>query len=71
MTDKEKLTAIEKIAREAFSNPVTSNINLYRAQKLADIFAIFQYDGLTLSAATQTDSQFAGQIDISEVLNDA
>lgn len=39
-----KLDKIEKIAREAFSNPETQDINLYRAQALARIFQIFEYD---------------------------
>ena len=43
-----KLREIERIAREAFSNPETQDINLYRAQKLADIFAIFEYNGATI-----------------------
>ena len=43
-----KLQEIERISREAFSNPETQDINLYRAQKLADIFAIFEYNGATI-----------------------
>ena len=45
---RRRLLAIEKIAREAFNDPDTQDINLYRAQKLADIFAIFEYDGATI-----------------------
>lgn len=41
----ELLTKIEEIAREAFRDPETQNITLYRAQKLADILAIFEYGG--------------------------
>lgn len=40
------LTKIEEIAREAFRDPETQNITLYRAQKLADILAIFEYGGV-------------------------
>ena len=42
------LTEIEKITREAFNNPDTQDINLYRAQALANILAIFEYDGATI-----------------------
>lgn len=44
-----KLQEIERIAREAFSNPDTLDINLYRAQALAKIFQIFEYDGATIN----------------------
>jgi len=43
-----RLSKIEAIARDAFNDPDTQDINLYRAQKLADIFAIFEYDGATI-----------------------
>ena len=43
-----KLQEIERIAREAFSDPETQDINLYRAQALAKIFQIFEYDGATI-----------------------
>ena len=52
MTDKEKLQAIEKITREAFNNPDTRDINLYRAQALANILAVFEYDGATIKEET-------------------
>lgn len=42
------LDNIERIARDAFSDPETQDINLYRAQALAKIFQIFEYDGATL-----------------------
>lgn len=48
MTDQDKLKAIEKITREAFNNPETRDINLYRAQALANILAVFEYDGATI-----------------------
>lgn len=44
----DRLAQIERIAREAFSDPETQDINLYRAQALAKIFQIFEYDGATL-----------------------
>lgn len=43
-----RLNRIEEIAREAFNNPDTLDINLYRAQKLAEIFQIFEYNGSTI-----------------------
>ena len=46
---RRRLLVIEKIAREAFNDPDTQDINLYRAQKLADIFALFEYDGATIN----------------------
>ena len=42
------LKAIGKICEQAFGDPETEDINLYRAQALANIYAIFQYDGKTL-----------------------
>lgn len=39
------LKEIEKIARDAFDNPDTLSINLYRAQALAKIYQIFEYNG--------------------------
>lgn len=39
------LKQIENIAREAFSDPDTRDINLYRAQALAKIYQIFEYNG--------------------------
>jgi hypothetical protein len=43
-----KLQEIEKITREAFNNPETQDIDLYRAQALANILAVFEYDGATI-----------------------
>lgn len=43
-----RLKRIEELAREAFNNPDTINIDLYRAQKLAEIFQIFEYNGSTI-----------------------
>lgn len=43
-----RLQEIERIAREAFNDPDTQDINLYRAQALANIYAIFEYDGATI-----------------------
>ena len=48
----EKLDKIEKITREAFNNPDTRDINLYRAQALANILAIFEYDKATTREET-------------------
>lgn len=39
-----KLKKIEKIARDAFSDPDTLDINLHRAQALANILALFEYE---------------------------
>lgn len=39
---RRKLSQIEKIARAAFNNPETFDIDLHRAQALAKIFAIFE-----------------------------
>ena len=44
----DRLEQIEKIARDAFDNPETLSIPLYRAQALARIYQIFEYDGATL-----------------------
>lgn len=44
----EWLNEIEKIARDAFDNPDTLSINLYRAQALAKIYQIFEYNGSTI-----------------------
>lgn len=52
---RSKLKEIEKIAREAFSNPDTQDINLYRAQALAKIFQIFEYKGATIGEAKEAD----------------
>lgn len=38
------LSEIETIARDAFNNPETLDINLYRAQALARIFQLFEYN---------------------------
>lgn len=43
-----KLKAIEKITRAAFADPSTNNIDLHRAQALANILAVFEYDGATI-----------------------
>ena len=42
------LKTIEDIARDAFSDPETLDINYYRAQALANIYAIFEYNGTTI-----------------------
>lgn len=67
------LEKIEEIAREAFSSPVTGDINLYRAQKLADIFAIFEYDGATvgLDPSSKSEETEDGQMDIYEAIAEA
>lgn len=38
------LSEIETIARDAFNDPETLDINLYRAQALARIFQLFEYN---------------------------
>ena len=48
---KKRLDLIERRVREAFEKPVSSvkEIDLlHKAQVLADIFAIFKYDGATI-----------------------
>ena len=42
------LKAIGTICEQAFKAPETEDMLVYRAQALANIFAIFQYDGKTL-----------------------
>ena len=42
------LDEIEKKVRKAFADPDTEDITLHRAQVLADILAIFEYDGATI-----------------------
>ena len=44
MDPEAKLKKIEKIARDAFSDPDTLDINLHRAQALANILALFEYE---------------------------
>lgn len=63
-----KLKTIEDITREAFNNPNTLNIELYRSQALANIFAIFQYNGATLKNDPTPDDD--KQITFEEVLED-
>lgn len=41
---KTKLNEIEEIARDAFNDPDTLDINLYRAQALAKVLQIFEYE---------------------------
>lgn len=48
-----KLREIEKITREAFNNPETQDINLYRAQALANILAVFEYHGATIGVEVE------------------
>lgn len=40
----DKLAKIEQICKDAFSDPETQDINLYRAQALANIYHLFLYD---------------------------
>lgn len=51
MTDSEKLAKIEQICKDAFSDPETQDINLYRAQALANVYHLFLYD----MSGSQTD----------------
>lgn len=52
MTDEVKLSLIEKIATEAFSDKWREQpekvVNHHRTQSLANIYALFIYDGLTV-----------------------
>lgn len=48
------LSEIEKIARDTFNDPETLDINLYRAQALARIFQLFEYNN---EEAADNDSQ--------------
>lgn len=52
MTDAEKLQLIEQIAREAFSDKWYEvpryKVDAHRTQALANIFALFEYEGLTV-----------------------
>lgn len=49
LTDKDKLDYIEKIARDAFGPHLRGKplhqIESYRTQALANIFAVFEYNG--------------------------
>ena len=49
------LDEIEKKVRKAFADPDTENITLHRAQVLADILAIFEYNGATIWKEAQED----------------
>lgn len=49
------LDEIEKKVRKAFADPDTENITLHRAQVLADILAIFEYNGATIGKEAQED----------------
>lgn len=40
----DKLAKIEQICKDAFSDPETQDINLYRAQALANIYHLFLYE---------------------------
>ena len=55
MSDAEKLEIIEKIAREAFSEKwyevPRHTVDAHRTQALANIYALFIYDGLATVAA--------------------
>lgn len=62
-----RLKAIENIAREAFNKPDTLNIDLYRSQALANIYAIFEYNGATLKEDPPEDDN---QVTIEEVLEE-
>ena len=39
-----RLQKIEEMVRKAFSDPDTDNITLHRAQVLANVLAVFEYD---------------------------
>ena len=49
------LDEIEKKVRKAFADPDTENITLHRAQVLADILSIFEYNGATIEKEAQED----------------
>lgn len=66
------LNKIEQIARGAFNNPDTQDINLYRAQKLADIFAIFEYNGATIQPSRSSEiKEDDNQITFDEAIAEA
>lgn len=55
MDPEAKLKKIEKIARDAFSDPDTLDINLHRAQALANILMLFEYEEPTEQPQTDDD----------------
>lgn len=75
MTDADKLYHIELIAREAFGDhwqgkpePV---ITAHRLQALANIFAIFEYDGMTCGPVRdqqEADPDDDGQVTFDDLL---
>lgn len=71
MTDHEKLEAIERICREAFSQPDTNNLEYFRAQALANVYGIFLYDGATISNTHEAVNKYCddNQLTIDELLN--
>ena len=70
MTDKEKLRKIEEITREAFNNPDTLDINLYRAQALANIFHIFEYGEALEGKSEAIEEPFEDQISFDDILRE-
>jgi hypothetical protein len=70
MTDHDKLEAIERICREAFSQPDTLNVDLYRAQALANVYGIFLYDGATIANTHEAVNRYLDdrQLTIDEYL---
>ena len=48
MDDHEKLAAIEKICKQAFNDPDTRSIDLYRAQALANVYGVLLYNGANI-----------------------
>lgn len=72
MTDREKLEYIEKIARECFSEEwrnVSPHVaEVHRAQALANIFCLFEYDGLTIGSKSEEGPEDDSQITFDDIL---
>lgn len=70
MTDHDKLEAIERICREAFSQPQTPAIDLHRAQALANVYGVILYDGATITNTHEAVEKYRedNQLTIDEML---
>lgn len=71
MTDHDKLEAIERICREAFSQPDTQNVELHRAQALANVYGVILYDGMNIPNIHDAVSEYINtqQVTFDDVLN--
>lgn len=74
MTDAEKLQLIEQIAREAFNpkwyDEPRYRVDTHRTQALANIYALFIYDGLTVSVANTERIKPTGFVSMSNTEQD-